>query len=87
MSISPIKAFLERFKGITIPNESVRKFVAKIVKEKIDIEIDIKNIEYKNRVVSVNEHSAIKNEIFLNKKEILRSLRDEFGKDSPKDIK
>jgi len=87
MSISPIKALLERFKNFSVPNESIRKKVSEIVKNKIDIEIDIKDIEYRNGVVVVREHGAIKNEIFLNKKEILESLKEDFGEKSPKDIR
>ena len=73
-----IDNLLTRFKKIKAPNESVRKAFKKIVFEKYGMEIPYSKIKIQNGIIFFSAPSVLKNEILLDKKEILNKLNRQF---------
>lgn len=86
MSFDPITSFFDKFKKITLPNETVRKKTSDVLHKVININIGISCISVENNIVRVKKNSLIKSEIFLNKEQILKCLKEELGDQAPEDI-
>jgi hypothetical protein len=71
-----INSYLDKFKNLAVPNESIRKDVAGIIKNEIGIDLEIKDISIKNMVAYIKGGSAVKSEIFLRKKKILEKIKE-----------
>ena len=83
-----INKFLERFKKITIPGESVRIKTAEILSAEFGEEIKIEDISIKINILFIKTSDAsLKSEVFLKKNKILGKLREFIGKDTPKAIR
>ena len=66
-----INTFLERFKKLTKPNETVRKTVGEVIKKETTIEISIDKISLNKDIVFIDAHGAVKSKIDLKKESIL----------------
>ena len=87
MSLEKLNNFLERFKKITPPDSSVRKEVAKVIKE-TGMEISIEEISIdRNGVVMIKAGGHIKNKVFIKKEEIKKRANEALGKELIKDIR
>ena len=86
MSFDSITSFFDRFKKITLPDESVRKTASEVLKEVIGVDIDISCISVEGSVLRIKNNSFIKSEIFLHKEKILQSLKEKLGDQAPKNI-
>ncbi len=75
-----INLFLEKFKKLQVPDESVRKEFVKIVNDKYSINIDFKDVKIQNNTVFFKAASALKQEIYFDKKNILNNLNKKFNK-------
>lgn len=83
-----INDFLERFKKISIPDESVRLKVVEILSVQFNEEIKLEDISVKNGVVYIKtEDPSFKSDIFLRKRKILEDLNSHLGKITIKDIR
>ena len=79
--------YLKRFVGLTPPDDFIKEEVLKIVKDKIGIDLNKKEITISNGVIYIKTTPIIKNEIFINREKILQNLKQTLGIKSPKDIK
>jgi len=73
-----INSFLERFKKITPPEYDVRKNISDIVKNKINIEVPINHIVFRNNIIYIKTKPIYKNEIFLKKELILNDFKNKL---------
>ena len=86
MSFDPITSFFNRFKKITLPDESVRKTTATVLKEVVGVNVDISQVSVERGNLRIKSNSLIKSEIFLHKEQILQSLKEKLGDQAPKNI-
>ena len=69
-----INILLDRFKKIKAPDESIRKEFKKIILNKYGIEISYSKIKIQNSIIFFSAPSVLKNEILLDKREIIDKL-------------
>ncbi len=69
-----ISELLQRFKNLKVPNESIRKEFQRIIKERYGFEIDFEAIKYQSSKIFFQAPSVIKQEVQLDKKEIIDTL-------------
>ena len=74
-----INSFLNRFKQIKAPDESVRKTFAQIILKRYGIEVPVSKIKVQNSALYYNAPSVLKQDIKLNEKEILAKLNQKTG--------
>jgi hypothetical protein len=72
---SNISKFLESFKEILFKEELFKEDICLVLKEKINISIERKNIILRNNILSIQADPYIKTEIFLRKEEILKEIQ------------
>jgi len=68
--------YLSKFKNITPPDKFVKDELVAVVKDVVGVEIEKDDIDVRNGTVFLSVDPIIKNEIFLRKKEVLESLRE-----------
>lgn len=69
-----LSSFLERYKRITPPDIVIRDSVVVLFSNKLSYVITREDVEVRGRKVFVKCPSLIKNEIMLNKKELISEL-------------
>lgn len=74
-----ISAYLEKFKKIEPEGESAKRVAEKAIFETIGVKVERKEISVRNNTIHISAPAAIKNEIFMNKREILQKARDGAG--------
>ncbi|MBP6856741.1 MAG: hypothetical protein KBC42_03340 [Candidatus Pacebacteria bacterium] len=72
--------FLSIFKNLLSHEELVREDIISSIETHTGIVLEKKQLTIKNSVCDINTHPAVKNEIFLKKKEIMNSLRESTHK-------
>ena len=82
-----ISSYLEKFSKLTLPNETIRKSIAEIIKEELREIIEIKDISINKNVAYVRGGSGLKSEIFLKKNKILQKIEEVAGKKEIIDIR
>ncbi len=75
-----INLFLEKFKKLKVPDESVRKEFVKIVNNKYSLNIEFKDVKIQNNTIFFKAASVLKQEIYFDKREILDTLNKKFNK-------
>lgn len=73
-----VKNLLLNIKNILFSEENKKEVIQKIIFEKIKIEIEKNNIEIKNNTVYLNIKPLYKNEIFIQKEDMLSSINQEL---------
>lgn len=81
-----ISLLLDRFKNLKIPNESLRKEVQTVLKNRFKEEVDLDDIKIVKGTVRLNVDGPLRSEVLLRKEEILRDLETSLGKETPKNI-
>lgn len=82
-----INSFLEKFKKLLRYNKEIKETIKGVIKEKIGVELDDKDIKIQNKVLYIKTTPYVKNEIFIKKDIILEKLNSLLDKKSPKDIR
>ena len=82
-----INSFLEKFKKLLRYNKEIKETIKGVIKEKIGVELDDKDIKIQNKVLYIKTTPYIKNEIYIKKDLILEKLNSLLDKKSPKDIR
>jgi hypothetical protein len=82
-----LSSFFDRYKHFTLPDESVRKELQKILKEMLNIELELKDIRVRHFDVIVKASGVIKAEIMIHREKILERMREKFGNKTPRNIK
>ncbi len=68
--------FLNIFKNLLSHEESLREDIMSAIQKSTNIELDKKQLTIKNSVCTIECHPALKNEIYLKKNEIMKSLNE-----------
>jgi hypothetical protein len=71
-----IKLFLEKAHSLLGTNDVVKEKTVEVIKEKIGIELTSEKIRVKNKIITIEAHPAVKNEVLLRKKELLNALSE-----------
>lgn len=79
--------YLKKFVGLVPPDDFIKEKVIEIIKNKINIELNKKEIELSNRVVYIKTKSIIKNEIFIQKQNILNDINNDLENKLINDIR
>lgn len=82
-----IGALLERFKKLAPPDDLVRSETVRILQSIAGVEVEKKDVVVKKFVVWVTCDPLTKGEIFMHKRQLLKSLTESFGKKAPVDIR
>lgn len=82
-----IKDLLSKYKLISPPDEVVRNFAVKILRDEIGLCTSISNIKMSAGVIFVRVDPSYKSEILRLKPKLINLFIEEFGVKAPKDIK
>lgn len=82
-----LNTYLEKFKKITPPDKVIREQTSAVVYQVTGITIHKKNITIQKSCAHIKISGNKKTKIFLNKKNILKHLKDELGDKAPLDIR
>lgn len=82
-----INNYLEKFKILTIPDETIRQTAVNIIKSEIGVDLEIKDTAVKGSVLYIKCSGPAKSEIFLRKGMILKKMNNLEGNKKILDIK
>lgn len=83
-----ISDYLQKFENITPPEKMVKQAVVTCLYSKLNVEVNPENISYKQGIVYIKTHPAVKSEIKMDKEIILKRIREDVGgKERIKDIR
>lgn len=82
-----LSSFFDRYKNLTLPDESVRKELQRVVKELLDIDLDLKDISVRHFDILVKGGGMTKAALMINREKILDKMREKCGDKTPKSIK
>ena len=82
-----ISSYLEKFKKLALPNETVRRSIAQIIQEELKEPLEIKDISVNKNIAYIRGGSVLKSEIFLKKRKILNKIEEVTGKKDILDIR
>lgn len=71
-----ISAYLEKFKKIEPEGESAKRAAHKAIFETLGVKIEKKDMSIHNNTLHISAPAALKNEIFMNKRGILKKARE-----------
>lgn len=75
-----ISAYLEKFKKLTPPDDSLRTKIVQIISDLFEEEIKKEDVRLRNGIVFMSiKNSKLKSEIFLKKRKILEEIKKNFG--------
>jgi len=78
---------LSKYRNITPPDDFTREYVSKILKKKLKISINKKQISIRNNVLYIETEPVYKNEVFLKKEKLLEAINEISKKKIIKDIR
>jgi len=78
-----ISGFLERYKHITIPNESVRVAAQKVIRDVLKTDVAIEDIAFQNSTLFIQKSPALRTEIAINQQKILAKLKESLNEGAP----
>lgn len=76
MDYNKISDFLEKFKKTLFQKEEIYKIISEEIYKKTNILIKLNLIKIKNNIIFLDCSPVLKNEILINQKEILISLKN-----------
>lgn len=77
MQLSNIKQFLEIYRKNLDTEEEKKKCIQHIIQKELGIFINIKNISFHKGIVQIKVNTIVKNEIFLQKENLLSLFKKE----------
>lgn len=69
-----ISSYLDKFKNIGLKEILLKENIVKTIKEKIGVEISVKDITLKNNVITIKMSPLLRSEVFMKKKKILDEI-------------
>ncbi|PIT96529.1 hypothetical protein COT82_02735 [Candidatus Campbellbacteria bacterium CG10_big_fil_rev_8_21_14_0_10_35_52] len=75
-----ISNFLEKFKNITPPNKFIKDIFISVVKNTTNILLKKNDLDVRNGTIFISTDPIIKNEIFLQKDEIMKQIVKNLNK-------
>ncbi|HYC83402.1 MAG TPA: hypothetical protein VEB60_02570 [Candidatus Paceibacterota bacterium] len=78
--------FLAKYQNLVPPDDFLKEATADVIFRVIGKPLDKKMLSVRNNKIYVKAPPAVKNQIFLHKQRILRTLMAELDKKAPQDI-
>jgi hypothetical protein len=82
-----ISSYLEKFKRLEPPGDTVKSAAQDVIFESIGVKIEKKEMEVRDGILFLSVPSAVKNEIYMNKRGILEKVRGILNEKAVKDIR
>ena len=82
-----INSFLDKFKKKLFQKEEIYRIISEEILNETKIKLNKDDIKIKNGIISVNCSPLARNQILINKKNILLKLRDRLPENILKDIR
>lgn len=79
MDYSQISIFLDKLKQKFLQKEDLYIDIKKLIEEKLHIVLEIDNIKISNNKINIKTSPIVKNEILLNKKNILEKINTKYN--------
>jgi hypothetical protein len=70
-----ISSFFDKFKNVALKEFSIRERILVTIKDHTGVSIDIKDIEFTNKIIRIKASPAAKSHIFIKKQTILDELK------------
>lgn len=87
MDYNHIKNYFDKFKNILFSKEENSRIVASILKKNIGLELETKNIQIKGDILYLKISPLVRNEILINKNQILKDLNSSISNNIFRDIR
>ncbi len=78
--------FLDKYRSLVPPDDFLKEATADVIFRVIGKPLDKKMLSVRNNKIYIKASPAVKNQIFLHKQKILRTLTSELDKKAPQDI-
>ena len=82
-----IATYLEKFKKMEPPGDSVKCAAEKAILEAVGIRIEKKEMTVVDGVLFLSVSSIVKNEVYMSKRGVLKKMRAILGEKAVKDIR
>jgi hypothetical protein len=82
-----LASYLSKFKNISPPGDTIKKELVSILENKLNINIEKKDISIKNNTIILKTNPTIKNEVFLHKTNVLQELNNTPSGSGMRDIR
>lgn len=82
-----ISSYLQKFQKMESPGDSEKKAAEKAISEIVGVSLERKTMNVINGVLYLTVSSAVKNEIYMNKRGILKKIEETLGENKVKDIR
>ena len=76
-----VSLYLEKFKTLGLAEYVAKDALISVIKKSIGVEIEKKDVEYRNGKFQIKAEPIIKSQIYIKKIEILESLSKELKKE------
>ena len=88
MAFFNIENYLNKFRNIKPPKDSVKAEAVLIIKDLFGVLLESKDMNYRSGTLFIkSKDPVLKNEIFIKKAKILELLSKKLGSKSPKDLR
>lgn len=82
-----IKEFFNKFLRLAPPEKFIKDAVIQAILKEVGEKIEPKNIKIQNTSIFLSASPTLKSEVFMQKEEILRDLKESLGTKAPLDIR
>ncbi len=79
MDYSQISIFLDKLKQKFLQKEDLYTDIKNLIEEKLHVVLEIDNIKISNNKINIKTSPIVKNEILLNKKNILEKINTKYN--------
>ena len=87
MIAGSLAKYLERFKNLTAPDESVRSALSEYLATSFSLDVPPSAMRVRRGIIWCDTDSVRRSELVLHKQAILTFLRERFGERAPGDIR
>ncbi len=87
MEYSHIKNYLDKVKGILFSKEETNSVIVSVIEKNISFKLDTKSLTIRGADIYIKTTPIIKNEVLIQKGQILKDLSFMLPKNNFKDIK
>lgn len=82
-----LKDLLSRYRGITLPDELVRREAVTVIKDLTGLDLTIKQVQVKNYDLVIAVPAIVKSAIYVKREKIIAALTAKLGQKAPRKVK
>lgn len=75
----PLQLFFSKYQNLKAPNESIRKGFIEAVFDVVGVSINLDDVSFNKGLIYLKSNPYIKNEVLMNKEDILSVLEEKVG--------